>query len=861
MENGGEVLELRDGGGNLIDIVDAWYAGNNSTKATMHRVVASASGTAAHGWSDGTADYGVGFGTPKDGYGSVGSGSGYTDDWYDVYFSDHVGTTLPGANGPSATAQALVAALDGATTSIDFSLYGIGGSQQIIDALANAQGRGVTVRGVMDITGYGYYPYRDSETLINALTPGTVVLDNHEDIMHNKFFVIDDRWVWKGSANVSDTGIYVEYNANWSILIDHPALAAAYTTEFEEMYGGDFHTDKTDNTPHTFPVLPDGSVIESYFGPTDDAETNAIVRAIDEANTSLDLRIFYFTSWAVRDAILDAYNNRGVAVRMIVDASSAENQYSVHEDLRTAGIPVKVENWGGKEHMKGLAADNEVVILGSQNWTTSGNTKSDENTLYIKNGVLAQAFTDDFNAKWASIPNTWLSGNPGAESLDAIGSLYDFIDNDHDGLTDEGAPEAINTVSSSADAINVYFNKSALTGYNQGSLANHNVNLEDRFVARINAATTSIDVATYELNLPGIIDALLARAAAGVDVRVIADAKDKDEGESSNYDTFVLTMERLVRGLDGTPGTSDDVVLLADSPVMAVLDATKRADAGLPAVPNDLPYATLNIGNGSKTGYVVAYGEKKNATDYYSPGNQMHNKFGIFDATWVWTGSWNFTMNGLYGSEDNRNAGLLGGNSNHGIEIHSAALADIYVDEFEEMWGSTTMVPDPDVAKFHGRKTDNTAHLVNVGGTQIEVYFSPGDNAIQAVTQVIQNEADESARFCAFTWSAQGMVDALKIKYEGSDQDLTGSLTGFEVEGGVRFPGLQPVVVGVGRHDGSHGVPVQRQQSQYPLGQPGAGAQGRRRRNPAPQVHGHRRSHHQQSGGGGRLHQLEHQRQ
>ena len=781
--NGGEVLELRDGSNNLIDIVDAWYAGDNTSKAAMHRVVASTSGTAAHGWTDAVVAYSGGWGTPKDGYGSGGTSSGYTDDWFDVYFSDHVGTVIPGATGPSATGLALIAALDAAATSIDFALYGVGGSQQVIDALVAAQGRGVTVRGVMDITGYGYYPYRDSETLINALTPGSVVLDNHEDIMHNKYFVIDDRWVWTGSANVSDTGIYVEYNGNWSILIDHPALAAAYTTEFEEMFGGSFHTDKLDNTPHTFPVLADGSVVELYFGPSDDAETNAIVRAIDEATTTLDLRIFYFTAPAIRDAILDAYDNRGVAVRMIVDASSAENIYSLHEDLRIAGIPVKVENWAGKEHMKALCVDDEVVIIGSQNWTGSGNTASDENTLYIKNGVLAQAFTADFEAKWASIPNTWLSGNPGAESLDATGSLYDFIDNDHDGLTDEGAPEALNTVSTSNGAINVYFNKSALTTYQQGSLANHNVNLEDRFVARVNAATTTIDIATYELNLPGIIDALLTQAAAGVDVRVVADAKDYDEGESSNYDTFVLTMERLIRGLDGTPGTSDDVVLLADSPVMAVLDAGKRAAAGLPAVPNDLTYTTLNIGNGSPTGYVVAYGEKKNATDYYSPGNQMHNKFAIFDGTWVWTGSWNFTINGLYGSEANRTDGLLGGNSNHGIEIHSVALADIYTTEFEEMWGSSTMTPDPDVAKFHGRKTDNTVHQVMVGGTAVDVYFSPGDNAVGAVAQMITDDADESARFCAFTWSAQGMVDALKLKYEGSDQDLTGALTGFEVQG------------------------------------------------------------------------------
>ena len=32
-------------------------------------------------------------------------------------------------------------------------------------------------------------------------------------IMHNKFFVVDRRWVWTGSANLSDSGTG-GYNAN-----------------------------------------------------------------------------------------------------------------------------------------------------------------------------------------------------------------------------------------------------------------------------------------------------------------------------------------------------------------------------------------------------------------------------------------------------------------------------------------------------------------------------------------------------------------------------------------------------------------------------------------------------------------------
>ncbi len=778
MSNSGEVLELRDGGSALIDSVDAWHAGDNATKAAMSRKTASAAGTDASNWENATATYSGGYGTP----GVANSGPNYSNAWYDVYFTDHVNTVVPGATGPKATSQALIAAIDNATTSIDFALYGLGGAEDVLDALVDAVGRGVTVRGVADTSATGYYSYSDTDLLISSLPAGAVVTDDDDRIMHNKFFVFDDRYVWTGSGNLSDTGIYWEYNANWSILIDHVQLAAAYKTEFNEMYAGDFHTDKTDNTTHIFPILSDGTEIRSYFAPTDDAVTNAILPAINGAVSTLDCRIFYFTRTDVRDALIAAHN-RGVTVRMIIDASGAESQYSVHEDLRTAGIDVKVENWPGKEHMKALAADNEVVILGSQNWTGSGNTDSDENTLYIKNTTLAQAYTTDFNANWASIPNTWLAGNPGAESANSPGTLYDFIDNDHDHLTDEGAPEQINTVSNATGAINVYFNKSAFTSANQGSLANHNVNLETRLLNRINAATTTIDFATYELNLPDLLQALLNRAAAGVRVRVVADAKDYDEGESNNWDTFRIYLEKMARGNDGTPGTADDIVILADSPILAVVDTTKRTGAGLPSTPTGFTSQTLNIGNGSKTGHFICLGELKNSTDYYSPGPQMHNKFVVIDSDWVWTGSWNFTINGLYGDEANRVAGILGGNTNHGVEIRSGTVAGIYTTEFEEMWGSSTGAPDSAAADFHGRKTDNTTHVVTVGGRTVEIYFSPGDGALGKITNYVANNADLSARFCIFAWSDQGFVDALKVKYEGSALDQTGSPTGFEVEG------------------------------------------------------------------------------
>jgi phosphatidylserine/phosphatidylglycerophosphate/cardiolipin synthase-like enzyme len=359
-------------------------------------------------------------------------------------------------------------------------------------------------------------------------------------------------------------------------------------------------------------------------------------------------------------------------------------------------------------------------------------------------------------------------------------------------LNSESAPtgcfdtkEHLNNVSNAENAINIYFNKCAFSEYaTTGNEANYNVNLEDRLIARINAATSSIDFATYEINLPKIVDALINRAANGVSVRVIADAKDADDPHyTERYETMRLYVEKMVRGLDGKVGTSDDIHVFSDSAMLAVEDSTKRTNYGLPASPDDFPYVTITVGSSDISGYFMVDAEQKTDGSYYSPGNQMHNKFAIIDGNWVFTGSWNFTVTGLYGTEENMQNGILGGNSQHVIEINSSKLSSIYKTEFDEMWGSTTTTPDPTTSNFSSRKTDNTLHILDIGGRTVEVYFSPGDDAVGHMTSYVKDNADYSAYFTIFAWSDQSLVDELKFKWEGSYNDLEGNLTGFDVQG------------------------------------------------------------------------------
>jgi phosphatidylserine/phosphatidylglycerophosphate/cardiolipin synthase-like enzyme len=355
----------------------------------------------------------------------------------------------------------LVLALDAATTSIEFALYGVRGQPAVIDALVRAQARGVVVRGVVDsedatCTKFGY---SDTTNLINALSPGSVVCDlgpGYSYIMHNKFFVIDGAKVWTGSTNVSDTELGGEYNSDVTALFSSYLLAEIYSDEFEEMFTGKFHHRKTDNTEHIIDSshFEGQATVTSYFSPTDNAIQNGVLPLIEQATETLDVAMFFFTNTLISDALVSA-SQRGVRVRLILDAGGAANAYSKHWNLCNAGIAVKVENWGGKSHSKWAVADSMVanraaVVFGSMNFTAAGDAQNDENTLVVKHDGFAAEFQSEFERQWESLAQVPVCVNTSAEGADSSncepaeschkkcisGSCCDGIDNDYDGRTD-----------------------------------------------------------------------------------------------------------------------------------------------------------------------------------------------------------------------------------------------------------------------------------------------------------------------------------------------------------------------------------------------------------------------------------------
>ena len=251
-------------------------------------------------------------------------------------------------------------------------------------------------------------------------------------IMHNKFIIADNKTVYTGSMNISQTGLS-GYDVNNVVIIKSKEVAELYTKEFEQMLNGKFHKQKLKlNLPNKFKVGT--SDVEIYFSPKDKTSVR-INEILHGAKKYIYIPAFLITHKDIANELILA-KHRGVDVRVLIDANSANTRNSKHILLRQNGILLKTENYAGKLHAKTIVIDDEYLVLGSMNFSNSGENKNDENTIIIKNSKLAKFEKDFFLYLWTVVPNKYLKRNARPESKESIGSCFDGVDNNFNGNID-----------------------------------------------------------------------------------------------------------------------------------------------------------------------------------------------------------------------------------------------------------------------------------------------------------------------------------------------------------------------------------------------------------------------------------------
>ncbi len=366
-----------------------------------------------------------------------------------VYFTNSVNTSFAiskeAKHLPQAVDDTLIDYISRATHSIDAALYNINndGLSNITAALNAAHSRGVQVR----IVANGNTAQLGLKN--QGLHTGIPVIYSPQgsaySLMHNKFFVFDCEdanpnkpWVWTGSTNL--TAGQINTDANNVIAIQDQALARAYTLEFNEMFGSTTSTPnatlarygafKTDNTPHHFKI--GGTYVESYFSPSDDTESK-IVAALQSADREINVATMLVTREPYAKAILDRKNNNQVWTGVLLNEKSTPTTYfdMLQSNLSSQGLFFQ-HNQAGTLHHKYAIVDHNAqasdpqVITGSHNWSSSANTRNDENTLIIHSETVANQYFQEWVKRFQDNGGTYvITSAPGkAVARTVIYGLY-----------------------------------------------------------------------------------------------------------------------------------------------------------------------------------------------------------------------------------------------------------------------------------------------------------------------------------------------------------------------------------------------------------------------------------------------------
>ncbi len=213
-----------------------------------------------------------------------------------------------------------------------------------------------------------------------------------------------------------------------------------------------------------------------------------VIDLIEGAQGRIDIAQFTFSRKNIEAALVAAHA-RGVVIRLAIDAGQ-DRDGSLARRLRDAGIDVRFVQGKaagsrfGLLHTKFMMVDGETLLTGSNNWSSTGTSINNENTMIIRGepgDELIGGFACHFESIWNSKPD---------EAVDCSGK-------------------------------HVFFTP--------GSAAR--IALRDS----IRSAHTSIDVLMHHFTFKDLAKELAKAQEAGVSVRVIVNEADRSEVSGSKF--------------------------------------------------------------------------------------------------------------------------------------------------------------------------------------------------------------------------------------------------------------------------------------------------------------------------------------
>jgi phosphatidylserine/phosphatidylglycerophosphate/cardiolipin synthase-like enzyme len=365
----------------------------------------------------------------------------------------------------------------------------------------------------------------------------------------------------------------------------------------------------------------DGAKIDVIFSPQPAAQSHnaRIAQMIRGAQSTIDIAIYSYSDAGIAAALTDAVS-RGVKVRFLFE-TAGEDKKLVDAAARAASKSGKIEAQGiDVRYVNKILHDKILIVdgprddkskvakiaMGSANWSSTGGTVYDENTMFIENSKeLSAAYQAEFDKLWKG-SRDFVGPAPAQGQSTAQITPTD--------VADEPGIDALftspNFKAGGADGTTWSANKDSTVMANE-------------WVKAINHAETSIHIASAHMRLRPVAEALLARHAAKPSLKI----------------QVYLDQQEYISSSGNTSQENDVNACVA----AATTDAAKR-DCKF----NDFLFARELIDAGIDVRF-KSFAYRWDAT--YA--EQMHSKYMVVDGKELLSGSYNLSMNSEQGTFEN----------------------------------------------------------------------------------------------------------------------------------------------------------------------------------------------------------------
>jgi phosphatidylserine/phosphatidylglycerophosphate/cardiolipin synthase-like enzyme len=243
--------------------------------------------------------------------------------------------------------------------------------------------------------------------------------------------------------------------------------------------------------------------------------------AIENARISIDIAAYDFNLWSLRNALIDA-TKRGVKVRMVMESDNMDNPEV--QELRDAHINIIGDQQEGLMHNKFMIIDREDIWTGSMNFTVGGAYRDDNNLVHVQSTSIAHMYTAEFEQMY-------------------LHGLF--------GITKRSPSMSIPANTDDPD-VEVLFSPED--------------NVEDRIIAIIRDAKSSIGFMLYSFTLDDVGTALIDMYHEGI---IVSGVMDRDQAFSNQGTEYQRLKDSGIDvRLDGNENLMHNKVLIIDESIV-----------------------------------------------------------------------------------------------------------------------------------------------------------------------------------------------------------------------------------------------------------------------------------------------------